>query len=82
MFSALIRAPSILMASMWVGDVVQAEIQRLEQEVTKEKRREREAEAAAAAGVGFGLYERHEKKEDEEQTGYGGEKKHHGFFGL
>jgi len=59
-----------------------AEIQRLEQEVTKEKRREREAEAAAVAGVGFGLYEHHEKKEGEEQTGYGGEKKHHGFFGL
>jgi hypothetical protein len=60
-----------------VWEIVQAEVEKLEEEVSKEKRREREAEIAAAAAVGYGLYEHHEETEAER-----GEKKHHGLFGL
>jgi hypothetical protein len=54
-----------------------AEVERLEENVTKEKKHEREAEIAAAAAVGYGLYEHHEETEAEK-----GERKHHGLLGL
>jgi hypothetical protein len=60
-----------------VGEIVQAEVERLEEELRKEKRHAREAEVAAAAAVGYGLYEHHGETEAER-----GEKKHHGLFGL
>ncbi len=60
-----------------VWEIVQAEVERLDEEVRKEKRHEREAEIAAAAAVGYGLYEHHEETEAGR-----GEKKHHGLFGL
>ncbi len=56
---------------------MQAEVERLEEELRKEKRHAREAEVAAAAAVGYGLYEHHGETEAER-----GEKKHHGLFGL
>jgi len=59
------------------GGRQEAEVERLEEEVRKEKRHEREAEVAAAAAVGYGLYEHHEETEAGR-----GQKKHHGLFGL
>lgn len=64
----------------------QAQTERLEEELRKERRRAHEAEAAAAAATAYALHERHERKEEEEEVERyepGSEHKHkHHFFSL
>ncbi|CAK9205104.1 unnamed protein product [Sphagnum troendelagicum] len=74
-----LTTPYVAAAPGYVDGSTEAKIERLENQVERERRHKHEAEAVAAAAGAYGLYEHHEKHNAEEAAAAAAQSRLHGY---